>query len=48
MFELQSRKTYVVKTGSDISTSKRPVWLSEVLEDDHFKRMLRITTGVAR
>ena len=50
VFESQSRQTYVVKTGSDISTVKRSAiggshW---VLGDDHYKRMLRVTVSVAR
>ena len=39
------------KTGSDSSTAKRStigVSVSRVLEDDHYKRMPRVTVGVAR
>ena len=37
-----------VKTGSDSSTAKRSVRVSRVLGDDHYKRMPRVTVGVAR
>ena len=39
-----------VNTGSDSSIDKRSAihTVSHVLEDDHYKRMARVTVGVAR
>ena len=51
VFESQPRQTLVVKIGSDSSTVKRSalgLCLSRVLGDDHYKRMSRVTVGVAR
>ena len=50
-FESQTRQTEVIKTGSDSSTAKLSalgVWVSRVLENNHYKRMPRVTVGVAR
>ena len=48
VFESQPRQIQVVKTGtgSDSSAAKRSAL--RVLGDDHYKRMTRVTAGVAR
>ena len=49
VFESQPQQTEVVKEGRDSSTAKRSATGVSVmvLEDDHFKRMLSVTVGVA-
>ena len=50
-FDTRSLQTqaHVVKTGSDSSAAKRlAMGMSGVLEDDHYKRMSRVTVGVPR
>ena len=50
VFESQPGKTEVFKTGSVSSTAKRSAIGVSVtgLGDDHYKRMPRVTVGVAR
>ena len=53
ILESRPRQTLVVKTGSDSSTAiclamSVSVMVSWVFEDDHYKRMPRVTVGVAR
>ena len=49
VFESQPRRTHVVKTGSDSSTDERSALgvSVTVLGDDHYKRIPRVTVGVA-
>ena len=50
VFESQPRQNQVVKTGIDSSTAKRSAIRMSVtdLGDNHYKRMTRITVGLAR
>ena len=50
VFDSQSRQTYVVKTSIDSSTVNlsAAVVNARILGDDHYKRMPRVTVGVAR
>ena len=50
VFKSQLQQTLVVKTGCDNSAAKRlEIGVgSRVLENDYYKRMGRVTAGVAR
>ena len=46
-FETLSLQTLVAKTGSDSSIAKCSALGVRVMGDDHYKRMPRVTVGVA-
>ena len=52
MFESKPRQNEAVKTGSDSSTAKRSIdnmckCRGSLIGDNHYKRMPRVTVGVA-
>ena len=50
VFESEPEQTEVFQTGSESSTAKRSALgvSIKVLGEDHYKRMSRVTVGVAR
>ena len=48
VFESQPRQTQGVEIGNDSSTAKRSATDVSVFGNDHYKRVSRVTIGVAR